>query len=77
MRDFAGSHAADSTMFTSCGMGDHGFADCGVSCEHLPVPASGDSSGLTDHAPVATAVAGFVRAVGVLAYESDKGPGLN
>ncbi len=53
--------------------GDAGLevmADCRVSCEHLPVPASRDSSGVTDHSPVSIAVAGFVCTLGILAYHN-------
>ena len=58
-------------------MGHHRIVDCRVSCEHLPVSASRDYASVTDHSPYATAVAGFVCVVGVLAHKTGKEKSVN
>lgn len=52
--------------------GDHGFTDRRVTCEHLPLPESGDTSGVTNDSPAATSVPRRACAVGVLAYTTGR-----
>lgn len=72
MRSAAWNPAADSSDFTSGGMGHYRSADRCLSCEFVRLPASRCSSCTTHRSFAQTSIARRVHSVGVLAYKTSK-----